>query len=164
MLKSTSNPYQHLRTLVLIPFKGSSKKHHFLKELLHFFTNHVEFKIPQPYTSLILLTIIMFSMVPIYHDPNSDKVRQVAHSALTIALLIPSQAINHQRLHQDHHNPVPHRYRINPPAESQVPHHHSFEKHDQNAAFHRGRVVAAEGHSAVLSDWGDGLCTFFVIC
>jgi hypothetical protein len=61
MLKSTSNPYQHLRNLILIPFKSSHKKHHFLKELLHFFTNHVTFTIPQPYTSLILLTILMFS-------------------------------------------------------------------------------------------------------
>jgi hypothetical protein len=36
MLETTANPYPHLRTLVLIPFKSSPKKQPFLKELLHY--------------------------------------------------------------------------------------------------------------------------------
>jgi hypothetical protein len=36
MLETTANPYPHLRTLILIPFKSSPKKQSFLKELLHF--------------------------------------------------------------------------------------------------------------------------------
>jgi hypothetical protein len=40
-IKTTTNPFPHLRAHILIPFKSSSKKQQFLKELIHFFSNKV---------------------------------------------------------------------------------------------------------------------------
>jgi hypothetical protein len=82
MLKTTTNPYPHLRTLILIPFKSLSKKHQFLKELIHFFSNHVEFKLPQPYNAIVLLTILLFSEVTYIIDIDSRG--QNPHPAITV--------------------------------------------------------------------------------
>lgn len=60
MLLNSGKSFNHLRTLVILPFKKETNKQGFLSELTHLL-QHLEIGKPEPFKSLLLLVITLFS-------------------------------------------------------------------------------------------------------
>jgi len=65
MLTNSGKSFSHLRTLVFNPFRKNTNKHAFLRELTHLI-QHQEINKPEPFKSLLLLVIILFTEVYIF--------------------------------------------------------------------------------------------------
>lgn len=73
MMNSSNSPFNHLRTLVLLPFKSQPNKHDFLRELTHLIQSQPLRK-PQPFNSVMLLVMLLFTEVsPSFIQINNDK-------------------------------------------------------------------------------------------
>ena len=62
MLSNATNPYNHLRNQILIPFKNQTNKLYFLKEFMHYLTNY-EIRSYETYKGILLTVILLFAEV-----------------------------------------------------------------------------------------------------
>lgn len=63
MLQNAANPYSHLRNEIILPFRKNSQQQYFLQELTLYLTSLPPIKSPQPYNSLLLSVILLFSEI-----------------------------------------------------------------------------------------------------
>ena len=85
MINNSNNPFNHLRTSILLPFKSTNQKNSFLTELTHLI-QHQFLKKPQPFNSLLLVIILLFTEVL----PSSFRSKLTSPSYKTCSTFINS--------------------------------------------------------------------------